>query len=171
MAQIRSEGAGDAPAIRALHQASFPTPGEAALVDALRSAGRLLVSLIAEEAGVVVGHVAFSPVRGAGARDGAALAPVAVLPAFRRRGIAERLIREGLAACRRSGRGFVVVLGDPPYYGRFGFLPAARWGLRSEYGDSDPFQTLELRPDALPRGRGWSATRSSLPPSRVDERT
>ena len=109
--RIRAEQPADHGPIRAVHTASFPTPGEARLVDALREAGRLPVSLVARESGQVVGHVAFSPVTLAGTTDGIGLAPVAVLPAFRRRGIADRLIREGARdlqqaapwICRRAG--------------------------------------------------------------------
>ena len=68
------------------------------------------------------------------AEDGLGLGPVAVLPEFQRRGIGGGLIRGGLAAAERLGTGFVVVLGEPAYYGRFGFRPAAEWGLRDEYG-------------------------------------
>lgn len=152
--KIRSEEPADRDAIRAVHVASFPTRVEASLVDALRAAGRLSVSLVAEEDGGVVGHVAFSPVTLPGTADGVGLAPVAVLPAFRRRGIARRLIREGLAACRRIDGGFVVVLGDPAYYHRFGFRPASEWGLHDEYNGGEAFQALELRPGAIPSGGG-----------------
>lgn len=123
-------------------------------MDALRAAGRLTLSLVAVEEGVVAGHVALSPVRVTGAADGIGLAPVAVLPAFRRRGIADRLIRMGLERCGEQGFGFVVVLGEPEYYGRFGFRPASDWGLSDEYGGGDAFQALELRPGAIPRGAG-----------------
>jgi putative acetyltransferase len=151
---IRSEEPADNGAIHAVHTASFPTVGEAQLVDALRAARRLCVSLVAVERRDVVGHVAFSPVSVLGATDGVGLAPVAVLPAFRRRGIAEQLIREGLAVCKRLNHGFVVVLGDPSYYRRFGFVPATRWALRDEYGGGDAFQALELRPGGIPAGGG-----------------
>ena len=117
---------------------------------ALRAAGRLSVSLVADEQDQVVGHVAFSPVSLAGTSGGLGLGPVAVLPAFRRRGIADRLIRAGLAACERLGGRFVVVLGDPSYYQRFRFLPASRRGLWYGPGGSDAFQVLELRSGALP---------------------
>jgi putative acetyltransferase len=150
---VRPERIGDQDAIRVVHTASFPTAAEARLVDALRTAGRLDISLVAETAGEVVGHVAFSPVTLPGTVGGGGLAPVAVLPAFRRRGIAAALVREGLAACA-SRYAFVVVLGDPRYYGRFGFLPASRWRLRDEYGGGDAFQALELRPGAIPAGGG-----------------
>ena len=137
-----------------MHVASFPTGGEARLVDALRAAGRLRVSLVALAGGTVVGHIAFSSIEVAGASDGLGLAPVAVVPARRRRGIAAALIREGLSICGRGGGGFVVVLGEPEYYGRFGFAPASRYGLHDEYGGADAFQALELRPGAIPTGAG-----------------
>ena len=151
---IRFEAPADHAAIHAVHVASFPSAYEADLVDALRQAGRLAISLVAVEEDVVVGHVAFSPVTLPDTTDGVGLAPVAVLPAFRRRGIAAELIREGLAECRRRTRGFVVVLGEPHYYQRFGFLPARGWGLRDEYGGGEAFQALELRPGAIPATGG-----------------
>jgi putative acetyltransferase len=149
MTAIRAERAGDAAAIHAVHAASFPTDGEARLVDALRAAGRLVVSRVAVIDGAVVGHVAFSPVS---LPTGVGLGPVAVLPAHRRRGLAAALIRDGLAACAADGFGVVVVLGDPLYYGRFGFAPASRWGLVDEYGGGDAFQALELSPGAIAAG-------------------
>jgi putative acetyltransferase len=151
---IRSEGPVDLRAIRAVHEASFPTEGEAQLVDALRAAGRLRVSLVAEEQGEIVGHVALSPVSVLGATDGVGLAPVAVLPAFRRRGVADQLIRQGIADCKQQGCGFIVVLGEPDYYRRFGFKPARCWGLRDEYGGGDAFQVMELRTRAIPADGG-----------------
>jgi putative acetyltransferase len=148
---VRPEHPHDAPAIHAVHAVSFPTEAEAHLVDALRASRRLTVSLVAVDAETVVGHVAFSPVSLADTPDGVGLAPVAVLPAWRRRGVADRLVDAGLRACVRAGAGFVVVLGEPAYYERFGFRPARRWGLRDEYGGGDAFQALELRPQALAR--------------------
>jgi putative acetyltransferase len=151
---IRFEKPGDCDAIHAVHAGSFPTEGEARLVDALRAAGSLCASLVAVDEGKVVGHVAFSPITVAGVREGAGLAPVAVLPEYRRRGIAEELIRKGLEACEQLDFGFVVVLGDPTYYRRCGFLPAAGWGLSDEYGGGEAFQVLELRPASIPTGGG-----------------
>jgi putative acetyltransferase len=150
---IRSELVKDAVAIRAVHEASFPTPAEAELVDALRAAGRLSVSLVAEAEGLPVGHVAFSPVT-AGPALGMGLAPLAVLPAYRRHGIGAGLVREGLATCARAGIGFVVVLGSPRYYGRFGFAPASDRGLSDEFGGGAAFQVRELSPGAVLAGAG-----------------
>lgn len=148
---VRAEQPGDTAGVHAVHAAAFPTGAEARLVDALRSAGRLTLSLVACAEGDVVGHIAFSPLDREG---GLGLAPLAVLPAWQGRGVGDALARAGLAAARAAGAGFVVVLGSPAYYGRFGFLPAAAHGLRDEYGGGDAFQVLELLPGALPAGAG-----------------
>jgi putative acetyltransferase len=153
---IRREHQGDETGIHAVHVGAFPTEAEARLVGQLRAAGRLSISLVADIGGEIVGHVAFSPVSaGTGSgTSGLGLAPVAVLPHHQRHGIGSRLILEGLAAARRLGAGFVVVLGEPAYYGRFGFRPAAEWGLHDEYGGGPAFQVIELRPSAIPRNAG-----------------
>ncbi len=151
---IRSEEPGDESAIAAVHVAAFPTAAESRLVDALRAGRHLAVSLVAIVNHLVAGHIAFSPVTVDGATGGLGLAPVAVLPAFRRRGIAARLVREGLARSVALGYGFAVVLGEPHYYSRFGFRRAADWGLHDEYGGGDAFQALELRSGSIPVGAG-----------------
>jgi putative acetyltransferase len=69
-------------------------------------------------------------------------------------GIGSRLMRAGLEYTRRLDYGFVVLLGDPSYYSRFGFMPGRNFGLSSDYGDGDEFQVLELRPGALSGSRG-----------------
>ena len=150
MPEIRPETPADFPAIHALVAACFPTPAEARLIDALRAAGRLSLSLVAVEDGQVVGHIGFSPMTGLD--GGLGLAPLAVHAGHRRRGIGAQLTRAGLAACAELGARIVVVLGDPAYYGRFGFAPASRWGLIGEYGGGDAFQALELDPGALRAG-------------------
>src|SRR5437868_12211208 len=114
MVTIRPESAGDLAAIRAVHEAAFPTDTEACLVERLRTAGRACVSLVAEVEGGVVGHILFSPVAvatPAGPCPGLGLAPLAVTPAHQRGGIGAALVRAGLAACRAQGCGYVVVLG------------------------------------------------------------
>lgn len=147
MTDIRLETAADITAIHDLVAGCFPSDAEARLIDALRAAGRLSLSLVAEDAGGIFGHVAFSPMTGL--TGGLGLAPLAVHAAHRRRGIGAALARAGLAACADLGARWVVVLGDPAYYGRFGFVPAKRWGLIGEYGGGDAFQALELVPGAI----------------------
>jgi putative acetyltransferase len=157
MATIRPERPSDCDQIRTVLEQAFGRPDEARLVEALRAA-RLSSGLVAEEGGWIVGYVAFSPVSVAGhippALSGEGLAPLAVLPAYQRRGIGASLVREGCDELRRCALGFVVVLGDPAYYGRFGFVPAANFGLRDEYGGGAAFQALELVPGAIPKGGG-----------------
>lgn len=133
---IRAETAADGQAISAVTAAAFePVPHsdqrEAAIVDALRDAGALAISLVAEEHGRVVGHVAFSPVA-IGGKPGRwfGLGPVSVLPERQGVGIGAALVREGLDRLRASGAEGCVLVGDPEYYRRFGFAsdPALRFG-------------------------------------------
>ncbi|MEY4548084.1 MAG: hypothetical protein RL685_4279 [Pseudomonadota bacterium] len=152
--RVREEQADDHDGIRALHVAAFPTPAEAALVDALREATHLSLSFVALEGERVIGHVAFSPIRVDGVQLGQGLAPVAVHAEHRRRGVAAQLIREGLAGCRAAEAGLVVVLGDPRYYSRFGFAPARLLALRDEYAGGDAFQALELVRGTVPAEGG-----------------
>jgi putative acetyltransferase len=154
MVSVHPERLGDVAAIHGVHAASFPTELEARLVGLLRAAGRLPVSLVAEVGGAVVGHIAFSPVTAASGAAGAGLAPVAVAAPHRRQGIAAELVRVGLEACRTAGFGWTVVMGEPAYYSRFGFHPAAEFGLADEYGGGPAFQAIELVPGALPVGAG-----------------
>lgn len=150
--EIRSESAADEPAIRAVNLAAFETALEADLVAALREHARPQVSLVASDDGTIVGHIFFSPVTLAsdpGLRI-AGLGPMAVVPARQRQGIGSLLVREGLEHCRQGGFTACVVLGHAEYYPRFGFAPASRFGLRSEYDvPDDVFMALELTPGAL----------------------
>jgi putative acetyltransferase len=151
---IRREEAGDVNAIYAVHQSCFPTEGEAKLVDSLRDAGRLTVSLLAVDEQGVVGHVAFSPVTAGNGASGLGLGPLAVAARSRRQGVGARLVRAGLEACRAADCGWVVVLGDPAYYSRFGFRAARQFGLSDEYGGGEAFQAVELTQGSLPQGAG-----------------
>jgi putative acetyltransferase len=137
-----------------VHAGSFPTAAEARLVDLLRAAGSLCVSLVAEVGDAIVGHVVFSPVSAASGTAGAGLAPLAVVAQHRGRGIGAELVRKGLDACRAAGVGWIVVLGEPTYYARFGFRPASNFGLRDEYRGGSAFQAIELIRGALPVGAG-----------------
>lgn len=157
MLLIRPEIPADAAAITALHAAAFPTAAEAELVMQLRTAGLARVSLVGQIDQSIVGHVLLSPVQLRGvcsAPGGLGLAPLAVAPAWQRQGIGGWLIIEALAAARRSAARFVVVLGDPAYYARFGFEAARSFGLTSAYGDGDEFRVRQLRSGALPAEGG-----------------
>jgi putative acetyltransferase len=147
---IRPETDADFAAIRQMHESAFPTDAEARLVDQLRAAGNLTLSLVALVDGEVVGHVALSPVTIEGAPVGLGLAPVAVSPERQGTGIGSELIRKALGACRENTVALVVVLGEPAYYARFGFVPASRHGLQDTYGGGDAFQVLLLDSDRVP---------------------
>ncbi|MCE7901730.1 MAG: N-acetyltransferase [Gammaproteobacteria bacterium PRO9] len=125
--RIRKESSADIPSIHAVTEAAFrnaphTSHTEQFIVGALRDAGRLSVSLVAEHDGDVIGHVAISPVT---ISDGSArwhgLGPVSVLPAFQGRGIGRQLVEQALKDLRHLGAAGCVVLGDPDYYARFGF--------------------------------------------------
>ena len=136
-----------------VHEAAFGRPDEAQLVARLRQEARPHVSLVAESAGRVIGHVFFSPVTIEGVRSvrpAGALAPIAVLPGEQGRGIGGALIRAGIEASRALGWRLLFVLGNPAYYGRFGFQLAAPHGLHYESHAFDvAFQVQELAPAAL----------------------
>ncbi|RYE56637.1 MAG: N-acetyltransferase [Hyphomicrobiales bacterium] len=127
---IRSEIAADISAIRKLTDAAFQdvqhsSQTEGAIVDALRLAGALAISLVAEKDGEILGHLAFSPVLIDGQDIGwFGLGPVSVSPTVQRSGIGSALIKEGLKSLRDRGALGSVVLGDPDYYQRFGFTSA-----------------------------------------------
>ena len=121
--------------MRRLNELAFGQPAEANLVEKLRAAGGDALSLVAE-ADDVVGHILFTPVvvECASRRVvGMGLAPMAVLPECQRQGIGSQLVRRGLDILRERGCPFVVVVGHPEYYPRFGFEPASAHGLLSQW--------------------------------------
>lgn len=135
-----------------LLRAAFVGEVEATIVAALRAECAVLAELVAIEAGVVAGHVVASAASLAG-RPVAALAPLAVLPGLQRRGIGSALVRAVLARCRDAGVDAVLVLGEPAYYGRFGFSAAAAAAVTGLPWSGHPaFQALVLRPGASLRG-------------------
>jgi putative acetyltransferase len=153
-ATIRAERPGDEDGIRRVHDAAFPGPLEGQLLDELRRAGRLTISRVAVIDDQIVAHIAFSPITIAGKVVGLGLAPLAVLPAFQRQLIGSILVTDALGECVAIGARFVVVLGSPVFYGRFGFEPASHWNLSDEYQGGEAFQALELIPGSIPAGGG-----------------
>lgn len=124
---IRDERPDDAPAISAITDAAFTdhphsNQTEARIVDALRAAEAMTVSLVAEKDGDIIGHIAFSPVI-IDEADGIwfALGPVSVAPSSQRSGAGSALIRDGLERLKAKGAAGCVLIGDPAYYQRFGF--------------------------------------------------
>ena len=143
---IHHERAEDIDAIRRLLIEAFGGAAEAKLVDGLREYGDLALALIAEDAGDVVGYVAFSPLKSP--QRALALAPVAVAPGRQRLGIGAALIEEALRQVRVGGWGIAFVVGEPEYYGRFGFTTAAAAGFDCLYA-GQYFMTLQLSDDPV----------------------
>jgi putative acetyltransferase len=150
---IRGERPGDAAAVRTLLDAAFGGDVESKVVERLRADGDFVLSLVAENHEGVAGYAGFPrlvlrldernvPVVG--------LAPVGVSPSLQRQGIGSALIRHGFARLRDRAERLVFVLGDPAYYGRFGFTVME--GFVSHYA-GPYFQTLMLAPDAPKAGR------------------
>jgi putative acetyltransferase len=153
MLKIRPETPEDEVAIRHVNEDAFGQKEEGELIEKLRNRGVLTLSLVAVQDNEIVGHIVFSPVKvesESSRFEAIALAPMAVLPAYQRKGIGSQMVRAGLEECRRLGQEIVVVLGHPDYYPRFGFVPASTYAIECEYDvPSEVFMTLELRPGAL----------------------
>ena len=155
--RIRHESRDDVAAIREINRAAFDSEVQPDLVDRLREAGNLTVSLVAADDDRVVGHAAYSPAVVEVSRslsfDAAALGPIAVLPGLQRHGLGSQLIERGFTECLALGYDLIFLLGHPSYYPRFGFVPAKRLGVRWAPDTSDhpnpAFMVKELRAGAL----------------------
>ena len=148
MITIREEHPPDIKTIREVNKRAFGQPQEADLVDKLRQNCDDLLSLLAVMHNQVVGHILFSPAaiesRGR-TLQGMALAPMAVLPKYQRQGIGSELLRTGIEKLKKWQCPFIIVLGHAEYYPRFGFEPASRYGIRSEWEvPADAFMILVL---------------------------
>jgi len=158
MLTIRPEAPGDIESVRYVNEQAFGQEAEAEIVDKLRKRGVLTLSLVAVQENEVVGHIAFSPVVVESEHSSfqvIALAPMAVLPAYQRKGIGSQMVRAGLAECRRLGHEVVVVLGHPDYYPRFGFIPARPRGINCEFEvPEEAWMLLELREGVLTGRQG-----------------
>lgn len=152
---IRPETPADIPAVHALTEAAFRTAAHSAgteqfIVDALRRAGALAVSLVAVADGTVIGHVAVSPVvLSGGEPDWYGLGPISVLPPRQRTGVGSRLMHAALQALRERGAAGCLLVGDPAYYNRFGFRPAT--GLEYPGVPPEYFMAVSFGA-ALPQG-------------------
>ena len=140
MIRIREEQPQDREAVREAHIRAFGQSQEADIVDTLRRDCSELLSLVALRGDQVVGHILFSPVtieNEDGTVRGTGLAPMAVLPEHQREGIGSELVRTGIEKLRIMGCPFVIVLGHPEYYPRFGFEVASRYGVRCAWDVPD----------------------------------
>ena len=153
MVQIRALRKAELDAADEVIRAAFGRTAEVVLAQQLREDGDVLLELGAFDDRAMIGHVLFSRLAVAStSRCGptlvAALAPVSVRPARQQEGIGATLVRQGLEACGQVGIGAVLVLGDPAYYGRFGFSAELASPVEAPFA-GPAFMALELVPAAL----------------------
>lgn len=145
---IRTEAPADILTVDQLLKSAFETDAEAKLVMQLRENGHRTLSLVAStDDGEIIGHVMFSPVTLNGEDyNWQGLAPLAVKEEYRGQGIAKQLVEEAFSSLLELGYPACVVLGDPAYYGRFGFVPGEQYNMQCQWDvPKDAFQVIELR--------------------------
>jgi putative acetyltransferase len=145
---IRNETESDIKAISKITKAAFETPAisnqtEHFIIDALRDANMLTISLVAIAGKEVVGHIAFSPVTiSDGSLGWYGLGPISVSPELQKQGIGKSMMQEGLARLKSMGAKGCILVGDPGYYERFGFKSPQDMfieGVPQEYVMALPF--------------------------------
>lgn len=155
---FRLESPDDREAVYNLHRDAFGRVAEAVLVERLRNGGFQRLSLVAEIGARIVGHLLLSglTLRTTGRDlDAMALAPLAVLPGWQRKGIGTAMVRDALQRAADRPECAVIVLGEPAYYRRFGFTAETASPLRCPFPGADwAFQAIELRPGALAEAAG-----------------
>ncbi len=160
MVIVKKEDWQDFKDVENLLRQAFPTSEEAILVNKLRLSEAFVpeLSLVARMDHQIVGHnmlTRLSIQDGEGVFSALALAPLAVLPLFQRQGYGSRLVKMAVSEATRLGYSLILVLGDPQYYSRFGFVPAVEKGIYPpEESWKDAFQVLELVPGALQNIQG-----------------
>jgi putative acetyltransferase len=166
---IREERPEDIEAIRKINEEAFGQPAEADIVDRLREACENLLSLVAVQGVEVVGHILFSPasIDGEGTAfevAGMGIAPMAVLPKCQGQGIGSLLIHNGIKMLRERGCPFIIVLGYPEYYPRFGFERASRYGIHSQWSEvpDEAFMILILNKSAMVGASGVARYRKEF---------
>jgi putative acetyltransferase len=163
---IRKETEGDYSAVRKVNESAFETNEEADLVDSLRKNPNYIpeLSLVAEDNGEIIGHILFTPLNIINSEVDnklLALAPMAILPKYQKKGIGSALIKAGFEKAQELGYTAVVVLGHPDYYPRFGFIPAEQFDIHPPLEEwKEAFFAKELEKGSL---KNVSGTVSYLP--------
>ena len=165
--EIRDSTAADLDAIETLYPAAFPDEDLLPLVRGLLQDNAVTMSTVAVIDSRIVGHVIFTRCAIAGRTTKAALlGPLAVAPAWQRQGIGSNLARDGLQRLADADTSVVLVLGDPAFYGRLGFLPDTSitppYGLPAEYKDA--WQSLALGDSTTPESAALAVPEQWLQP-------
>jgi putative acetyltransferase len=165
MIKIRKEVPRDQAAVYHINELAFENGSEAALVDKLRISCDDYLAFVAVDQDAVVGHILFTPATlDNSVFVGMGLAPMAVLPSHQRKGIGSLLIQHGVKHLSESGCPFIIVLGHPEYYPRFGFELASNYKLSSQWEGvpDEAFMALVFNKDALPKVGGIARYRAEF---------
>jgi putative acetyltransferase len=159
MIRIRPETPEDFQAITEVNVLAFAQSNEAELVEKLRRNCPEIVSLVAEDNHRIVGHILFTPVTIEGidqSIQGMGLAPMAVLPERQREGIGSLMVRQGLTLLKARGVPYVIVLGHPEFYPRFGFQVASQRTIACQWQGvpDDAFRICVFDQDSMQRVTG-----------------
>ena len=157
---IRCETVSDFDSITQVNDIAFGGKSESELISKLRKIKDFMhgFSIIAEFDENIIGHILFYPINietKTGLIPTIALAPMSVLPEYQNKGVGTKLVQYGLQKCKERGFESVIVLGHANYYLKFGFEPASKWGIYSDFDVPDEvFMTMELKEDALAKVAG-----------------
>ncbi len=136
MIEVRKENSNDYEAVRIVNNLAFGQHEEGNVVDKIREACEEIISLVAVESDKIVGHILFSPAtieKDGQTFTGMGLAPMAVLPDYQKQGIGSLLVNDGIKRVKQLNFPFVIVLGHPEYYPKFGFERASKFGLKTQW--------------------------------------
>lgn len=167
MTKICFEKPEDIAFIHSVNEQAFGRVSEAKLVDTLRLACTDHLSLVADDNGSIIGHLMFTPVvvtDGKQKTEGMGLAPMAVLPSKQRQGIGAQLVDTGLQILKEKGYPFVIVLGHPEYYPRFGFQAASGRNIRTQWDGvpDEAFMILVMDHEAMQNVSGVATFRDEF---------
>lgn len=157
---IQQETAQDFNAVFELNKLAFGQENEPKLVELLRKSIAFIpeLSLVAWFQNQIVGHILFTKIKivnNENDTESLALAPMAVLPEFRQKGIGGQLVNSGIEEAKELGYKSIIVLGHEHYYPKFGFEPAEKWNIKSPYDvPVNVFMALELTPNGLENTSG-----------------
>ena len=166
MITIRHEKAEDKKQVYSVIEYAFKRDTEANLADRLHQNCISFLSMVADDNGTIVGHIMFTPVliKNGQEAHGMGLAPMAVIPSRQRQGIGTLLVESGLQILKEKGCPFVIVLGHPGYYPRFGFQPASGFNIRSQWEDvpDEAFMILVLDSSLMRNVSGFATFREEF---------
>ena len=151
---IRQEMASDYEKVYEINKLAFNQENESKLIEKIRVSKNYVpeLSLIAEIDDKIVGHILFSKIKivGDSTYDSLALAPMAVIPKYQKKGIGSKLVAKGLEKAKELGFKSIIVLGHKDYYPKFGFQRASKWDIKCPFDAPDEvFMAIELTEKSL----------------------